>query len=246
MSETSTTTDSSYKPKETDEIKPSKVSVYKSLLSTDIGSKSVTRAEWEAIKLEGDREFRRQSKQNTDQEPKNYLAFNEGVKAYSKVLDTDSTAEEALEYVAEFYGKDKAWVDEIKNRSYLHAKEVVISHENHPVQKAMVKDGTFSSHIKSGKTPNQHLRELKKSKDLHTTINDLKASKHKHQEEISDLRIKTTTLEKDVNVVMSQLSIETDTLSEKISYLRSKGFTIKEISKGLGVSVRTLNRNLPK
>lgn len=180
---------------------------------------------------------------NTEGEIKaKYLGKEEGSKAYVEVLINDKSAQEALEYVAAFYGKDQDWVNEVKSNRYFHARAVVKDHDDQPIQKAMRKDGTFSKYIKTGKTPNQHLRELERSKRLHNTLNNLKDTTNKQQGDITDLKVKTSVLEKDVSIVMGSLSIEQPTLKDKVIYLRTKGFTVKEISTALNVSVSTINR----
>lgn len=178
-----------------------------------------------------------------DGTPKNYLNLDQGKTAYSKILDTGITAQEALEYVASCYGKDKDWVEEVKNNNYLHAKEVVKSHTDHPVQKAMVKDGTFRAKALSySKTPNHQLRELHSQRKLHSTLNELKGTTNLLSDKVDDLEVQTVIADVNINTVLDLLGIDHLTSKEKASKLKAKGITQKKISEYLGVSLKTIKR----
>ena len=174
---------------------------------------------------------------------KEYLSLEEGMKAYSRILETGITAQEALEYVAECYGKDKAWVDEVKNNNYLHAKTVYYNHQEHSVQKAMVKDGTLRAKaLKDSKTPNKQLIELHGQRKLHSTLNELKDKNNRLSNKIEDLEATTIITESNVDTVMDILDIDKLTSKEKASKLKAKGITQKKIAEFLGVSLPTIKR----
>ena len=123
-----------------------------------------------------------------DGTPKNYLGKEQGITAYSKILDTGIPAQEALEYVALCYGKDKDWVEEVKNNNYLHTKEVYKEHKDHPVQKAMLKDGTMRPKaLKYSRTPNEQLRELHSQRKLHSSLSNLTADNEQIHSELDTL-----------------------------------------------------------
>lgn len=174
---------------------------------------------------------------------KEYLNLEQGSKAYTKILETGITAQEALEYVAEYYGKDKEWVEEVKNNNYLHAKQVFKYHENHEVQKAMKKDGTLRPKaLKHSNTPNKQLRELYSQRKLHTTLNNLKEGHLDLESQVSDLQAKTIITESNIDLVMSTLDLEQLSLKDKASKLKQSGFTQSKISTYLGVSLPTIKR----
>lgn len=178
-----------------------------------------------------------------DGTPKNYLDFDQGKTAYSKILDTGITAQEALEYVADCYGKDKDWVEEVKENNYLHAKAVVKSHKDHPVQKAMVKDGTFRTKaLTVSKTPNHQLRELHSQRKLHSTLNELKGTTDLLTDKVDDLEVQTVIADVNMNTVLDLLGIDHLTAKEKASKLKAKGITQKKISEYLGVNLKTVKR----
>lgn len=178
-----------------------------------------------------------------DGTPKNYLDKEQGVTAYSKILDTGITAQEALEYVALCYGKDKEWVEEVKNNNYLHAKEVYKDHKDHPVQKAMLKDGTMRSKaLKCSRTPNEQLRELHSQRKLHSTLTSLTLDNKQIHSELDTLKAKTIITESNLDVVMSTLDLDQLSLQEKASKLKYAGLTQSKISDHLGVHISTIKR----
>jgi len=174
---------------------------------------------------------------------KEYLNKEQGSKAYTKILETGITAQEALEYVAEYYGKDIEWVEEVKNNNYIHAKQVFIDHQEHDVQKAMKQDGTLRPKaLKTSKTPNSQLRELHAQRKLHSTLNDLKSTTTNLSTEVEDLQAKSVITDSNVDLVMNILDVDQLSLKEKASKLKAHGFTQTKISTYLGVTTRTLKR----
>ena len=182
----------------------------------------------------------------TDGTKKEYLNLEQGTTAYSRILDTGITAQEALEYVAECYGKDSDWINEVKDNNYLHAKAVVVEHRDHPVQKAMVKDGTLRTKaLKTSKTPNHQLRELHSQRKLHTTLNELKENDRVLNSKVEGLEVQTVVMDTNLDTVMDLLGIDSLTAKEKASKLKAKGITQKKISDYLGVGIATIKRWWP-
>lgn len=178
-----------------------------------------------------------------DGTPKEYLNFDQGSTAYSKILETGITAQEALEYVAECFGKDQDWVQEVINNNYLHAKAVVKQHKDHPVQQAMIKDGTMRTKaLTSSKTPNHQLRELHSQRKLHSTLNNLKGTTDLLSGKVEDLEVHTTITDIHIDKVMDLLGVEGITSREKASKLKAKGVSQKRISEYLEIPIRTLKR----
>ena len=178
---------------------------------------------------------------------KEYLNLEQGTEAYSKILDTGITAQEALEYVAQCYGKDEEWVREVKDNNYLHAKTVVAHHKDHPVQKAMIKDGSMRTKaLRSSKTPNHQLRELHAQRKLHTTLTDLKTNDTILTSKIEGLEVQTVVMDTNLDTVMDLMGIEKLTAKEKASKLKAKGITQKCIADYLGVPIRTMKTWWPK
>lgn len=177
---------------------------------------------------------------------KEYLNLEQGTEAYSKILDTGITAQEALEYVAQCYGKDKDWIDEVKKNNYLHASKVVAHHKNHPVQKAMIKDGSMRTKaLKSSKTPNHQLRELHAQRKLHTTLTELKVNDSILSSKIEGLEVQTVVMDTNLDTVMDLMGIEKLTAKEKASKLKAKGITQKCIADYVQVSLPTIKRWWP-
>lgn len=174
---------------------------------------------------------------------KEYLDFNQGTEAYSKILDTGITAQEALEYVAQCYGKDLDWVNEVKNNNYLHARKVVEHHNDHPVQKAMKEDGTLRTKaLTRSKTPNQQLRELHSQVQLHDTLTNIVNSNKELSNKVEDLEVKTVLAEVNIDKAMELLNMEKLTLQEKVGILKGKGVTQARMAEYLGISKETVRR----
>ena len=183
----------------------------------------------------------------SDGTKKEYFNLEQGTTAYSKILETGITAQEALEYVAECYGKDQEWVREVKDNNYLHAKTVVVQHNDHPVQKAMLKDGSMRTKaLKSSKTPNHQLRELHAQRKLHTTLTNLKTDTTTLNSKVEGLEVQTVVMDTHLDTVMDLMGIEKLTAKEKVSKLKAKGITQKCVSDYLGVPLRTIKSWWPK
>lgn len=177
------------------------------------------------------------------EDSKEYLDFNQGTEAYSKILDTGITAQEALEYVAQCYGKDLDWVNEVKNNNYLHARKVVKHHEDHKIQKEMKYNGTLRvKALNSSTTPNQQLRELHSQRKLHSTLTELIKDNKELDAKVEGLEVKSVINEVNVDNVMSVLSIDKMSLQEKAGILKNKGFNQTKIADYLGISKDTVRR----
>ena len=178
---------------------------------------------------------------------KEYLNLEQGTEAYSKILDTGITAQEALEYVAQCYGKDEEWIREVKDNNYLHAKTVVAHHKDHPVQKAMLKDGSMRTKaLRSSKTPNHQLRELHAQRKLHATLTELKTNAESLTDEVEGLKAQTTITDVNVDIVLDLLGLDHLTNKDKASKLKAKGITQKKVAEYLDVPFRTIKSWWPK
>lgn len=183
------------------------------------------------------------NKKMDDGTPREYINYDQGAKAYSKILETGITAQEALEYVALYYGKDKEWVEEVKNNNYLHAKSVFTAHKEHEVQKAMTKDGTLRPKaLKYSRTPNDQLRELHSQRKLHTTLNTLKGEQKELSSDVEELKVQSLIADSNIDVLMSTLEINPMSTKEKASKLKQAGFSQSKISYHLGIHINTIKR----
>lgn len=181
--------------------------------------------------------------ENLDKDSKEYLDLDQGIKAYSKILDTGITAQEALEYVAECYGKDTEWVEEVKKNNYLHATEVFYAHNDHKVQKAMKKDGSLRpKSLKDNPTPNHQLRELHEQRKLHQTLNELKEDSSKLKRDNTKLEANVIHIQTDLDKVKNDLNIGGLCDKEVAAKLKKAGIPQKVIADHLGINIRTVKR----
>lgn len=173
---------------------------------------------------------------------KRYLTKDEGRLAYSKVLQDDQTAQQALEQVADFYGKDRAWIDEVKNSNYFHSRTVTEEYDTHPIQKAMKKDGTFSVEIPKSKTPNQQLRRLQGSKKLHNRLNELSEARDILEVKVEGLEAKVAINESNIDNTMLSIGLTPMSNKDKALKLKASGFKQTFVASYLGVDTRTVRR----
>ncbi len=174
---------------------------------------------------------------------KERLGLADGISAYRLVLEDDVSAQVALEMIAEYWGWDKSWAEEIKNGKFYHAKEIVNYHKDHPIQEAMDKNGVLHKGIlKTSKTPNQQLRNLHKQKKHHNVLEDMKKKTSEHLELISNLQVKTTIMSGDIDHVMEKLATNGMDIKSKVLLLTKEGFTGKQINHALGISLSTIRR----
>ncbi len=186
---------------------------------------------------------RQQSNKNLDFSDNTYLNYDEGVKAYSSVLDMGVTAEEALAIVAAYYNKDAEWIAEVKNSRYSHAKEVYLAHKNHPVQKAMEKNRVLNGkHLKNSKTPNSQLRELHRQYSLYKEMAKLKEDSKEAKEQIDILKVEASVASGSISTIYDILGMEDTSKKEKAIRFKDLGLPVNKIAKLLDIDVRTVHR----
>lgn len=184
----------------------------------------------------------RQNHIPNDTQPE-YLEFHEGCKAYRIVLEDGFTARQALKAVAEELDKDDEWVENIINKRFYYAKDIVRQHNHHPVQKAMIADGSMRKKaLTKADTPNSQLRELHEQRKLHTTLNDLKQQVASLQDTGEIQQAKIIKVEQEVGNIKKELNLPN--LPDKdVAYLmKQAGLSQKVIAESLGVSLRTVRR----
>lgn len=123
-----------------------------------------------------------------------YASFEFGITAYRHILDNGGDHKEAMEYARDVHDMTTTLLEEVKHNPYIHSKEVVMAHDDHPEQKAMLKDKTMDkSALKSSTTVNQQLKRLSTSKSVHDTLEGLKKTDEQQQGEIDTLRMDSVT-----------------------------------------------------
>lgn len=199
----------------------------------------VSRAEW-AMFARGGTAYLNKTYSTGDKE---YIELEEGCMAYKRILDSGITAQEALEFVAKEYSKTPEWIEEVKESYYKHAAEVVVTHDNHPTQKKMLKSGAMDKKaLKASKTANSQLRRLHNQVKLQGTLDDLLTAKEELKEEVKDLSAKVMVTGDDLEDVIAQLHLRVRPLGEKAYILKQANYTQQQIAKALGVSINTAKR----
>lgn len=172
-----------------------------------------------------------------------YLEFHEGCKAYLIVLEDGVTARKALKAVAEELDKGSEWVDNIINKRFYYARDIVKHHNHHPIQKAMIKDGSMRKKaLEKADTPNSQLRELHEQRKLHTTINTLKGEVGTLQDNDQLQQAKLIKVEKEVDKMKKELNLSGLPDKEAAQLMKQAGISQKTISSSLNISPRTLRR----
>jgi len=225
------------KSKEFDELNEKYWEEYQRILGREID-----RSSYEIAKLQLATKGRKKLPNTPDTPCKEIIEFPEALQAYSYVLENNSSAKEALEYVAEFFGKEDGWIDEVKNNRYPSAKDVVKSHDDHPVQKDMKKKDTMDRNsLTQASTPNMQLNKLSKYRTIYQRLDSLEDSDADKQKRITLLEAKQIIWEEDISRAHSGTGALA--LPDKVSLLKTAGYTDAVCAEVLDVSERTVRRH---
>lgn len=173
-----------------------------------------------------------------DYEPKVYMSFEEGVTTYGHILNTGATANEAFKHTSEVHDKPEGWVDDIKNRKFFYAREVVKHFDDHPMQAKMMKDGIMDRHsLTTSNTMNQQARKLSRQVRFQNAWDDL-------NEEVESLQyLKVENLKNVAHIESLQELLDHHTDPKSLAVLmHSQGYTKTFIAKDLGVNRKTVTR----
>lgn len=182
-----------------------------------------------------------------DYQPKEYWSLEMASLAYCVILETNSSADEAMNFTAEIFNKPSDWVDKTKNNPFYYVKKLVNLMESHPVQKRMKKIGVFDiNSVKSARTINQQLRRVSRFRKLDEKINELSEKLEKTQKEIDALKISDEEKNIDIDFLYKNTNIAKASVEEKIKHLYERGFTMVQISERVSVSTKTISRIIKK
>lgn len=184
-------------------------------------------------------------KRDPDYVPKEYASKEFGMTAYTHVLDHGSEPMEAMLSSAREHGKDGEWVEDVKNRDYYYAAENVVDHDEHPVQKRMMRDGTMDRQsLKGSRSVNQQMRKLHQQRALQARLDSLEDSNDKLEGRVRDLEI-----DKALKDLESQRTREildfTVNPKDLAALMKERGHSQKEVAKATEKGLRTVKRWWP-
>lgn len=200
-------------------------------------------------KLEQDKsEYLYQWAESNKLSPKIYINKGETYTAYGHVLDTGDRAIPTLEYVAELYGKDDDWIDQVK-KNPVHAdilRSAIRDFEKHPTAQLMKdKDLATPAHKRSLKASqsvsamlnalSDNVRVARRVEKLEREVDELKSvvillaeQGERHEERISNA-------ESDIQM------LNKNQLKEKALQLHKAGYNYKQIGEALNKHHQTIS-----
>ena len=178
-----------------------------------------------------------------DHQPKEYLSFEIGLCAYIRILENGGTAQDALEYAAYVHDKPIEYIEDVKNRKFFYAKQVVNQADQHRVQNEMFKYNSIDRNaLKSSSTANQQLRKLSMYKSVDDRLNNLEHTVSEHQENLEDLETRLAVREQEIEQLKSIVGMNSLDPIEICGILKQKGISQKKIAAVTGKSLSTIKR----
>ena len=175
--------------------------------------------------------------------PKQYLSLEMGLCAYIRILENGGTAQEALEYAAYVHDKPIEYIEDVKNRKFFYAKQVVDHADYHPIQKEMVKNNTIDKNaLKSSSSANQQLRKLSMYKSVDDRLTSLEGTVTIHQDNIEDLETRLAVREQEIEQLKVVVGMDNLDPKEICGILKQKGISQKKIAEVTGKSLSTIKR----
>lgn len=180
-------------------------------------------------------------RQEPDYIPNVYASEQFGGSAYGHVLNSASPSEAFIAALEE-HEKDEDYLAEVRNQKYFYAKENVLAHDDHPVQKRMVKEGTMDRQaLKKSQTLNQLLIKLYRQVSLQDKYDRMQGSIDTLQEEVRDLKIGD--IKHTVHIESLQELLNHSEDPKDLAYeMYRRGFPQKDIAKAVDKTVRTVKR----
>lgn len=153
------------------------------------------------------------------------------------LLENKPTPQEAFDYTAELYQKDKEWMKVAKNtqlRSYVHTEvaKAVIKSGSETVESMLDNKLDVKGAMTSSKTPNQSVRRLHKLITVSDRLDSL-------EDRVDLIEQRQDTSEYLLKAVV-KMSCREAMKSKAIELIQHSNLTRKEISEITGFSVRTL------
>lgn len=172
-----------------------------------------------------------------DETKEQHLTSNIFFTAYTFMLDTNKSAKECIIHAATIHMKDVEKVlSEKSNPAGRMSKKVVSQHNNHPVQKDMIKQKTFNRQaLSNSKNLWQLLNTLSVFRQMYEWLKELREGN-------KDLRIRVGLAEAEISRLKEIIGLGEMTDKDKMKYLKQSGVTQEQIAEILGKSLSTIKR----
>lgn len=172
-----------------------------------------------------------------DETKEQHLTSNIFFTAYSYMLDTNKPAKECIIYAATIHMKDVEQVlAEKSNDSGKMSRKVVKQHNNHPIQKEMIKEKIFNRQaLVNSKNLWQLLNTLSTFRQAYNWLKELREGN-------KDLRIRVGMAEAEISRLKELVGLGEMTDKEKLKYLKQSGATQEQVSEILSKSLSTIKR----
>lgn len=172
-----------------------------------------------------------------DETKEQHLTSNIFFTAYKYMLDTNKTAKECIIYAATVHMKDVELVLAEKSKpSGRISKKVVSQHNDHPIQKDMIKQKTFNRQaLSNSKNLWQLLNTLSVFRQMYEWLKELRDGN-------KDLRIRVGMAEAEISRLKELIGLGEMTDKDKMKYLKQSGATQEQVAEILGKSLSTIKR----
>lgn len=182
-------------------------------------------------------------RESDDYTPKEYVGLAFATTAYEYILDHGGSKEDAFEYAMEVHDKTEEWMRAVKNRKYYYAREVVNKHDNHPIQKAMLREDIMDRNaLTTAGTINQQIGKLSKKRKLYDILNDLRNQVDEHERKIDLLTAKDVAKETYIKELREYTGLKDEDPKTMASQMKAMGCTQKTIAEVVGRTERTIRR----
>lgn len=162
-----------------------------------------------------------------------------GKMAYEfKLNDCTSTPRGSLDLAANSMGKDKEWVDKVRHQKWPHNKRITIEYSD-KLSEFEHKD-LIAGCVAEATTLNRGLTILDKFQEIDRSIKSMRQEIEKLKSDQRKAEVKQISMEMDINNLFASTGTKQLGAKEKAMVLKSKGFSIKAISKELNVHRNTV------
>tara|TARA_R110002153_G_scaffold243548_1_gene398913 strand:- start:864 stop:1625 length:762 start_codon:yes stop_codon:yes gene_type:complete len=177
-------------------------------------------------------------------EPTRYFTAEEQGFAYQSILEHGYTPEEAYSLLGVMYSIEEAIVDEVRKRRHAPKmlQSIVRKYDEHTKQRKMKREGIMDKQaLLRSSTPNDQLRRLSRYVKLHDRLLVLEGELGKVKKSSKVVEGRSMLQTKELGEVQEVLGM-TGKREDKVIYLKSLGYSQKDVASMLDCSVRSVSR----
>ena len=164
--------------------------------------------------------------------------------AYEYMLDNNEPAKDCLIHAAEKHLKDiEKVLAEKSNQCGKMTSVVVKGHDEHPVQKDMIKRGKFNRQaLKNSKNIWQLLNTLSTFRSAYQDLLDFEKAIQVLRNDLDHTQQELVVAKSEIERLNQSVGLSEMTAKERAGYLKQLGYTQKDVAKYVEKSLRTIER----